>query len=143
MKIKVDVKTETMLYDLGYKIDELNICEYKNVNAFEDALNKLCLLFFGKSREVQYHRFRGFPYIIHNNIKDNSADYSGCMFNYTKRDFFFICLVRKYLKIENCKYNFIDVEHLIKNATKVSGNMNDKPMIEMPIDQIFLFMSQK
>lgn len=131
---KVKDKTKFALEKvLDVSIPENTVIKMKYYDYVEldDELNKLSKFFFGDSRKIAFHFGRRFPYIIHNNGCSDRA----CLDYYTRKDFFFLLLVKQYLfdyheKMRIIAY-FIDVDWFIETATKTNSCQEDIPISTM------------
>lgn len=118
----------------GFDMSEItnHIKIFNNFSELESELNKLACYIYNGKRTIFYHEFRKFPYINHGDI--NSADASGLAQNYTNTDIYLIKFIRKFLKHQDGKYKFFDVDFIIKNTKRIE--LSECSILDMPIDEI-------
>lgn len=132
-----------ILLSLGikYKDKSFPMKTFLNVQALEAELNKLARYIFNDDRNVFFHEFRMFPYILHGlRSKPIPEDAMGLIHNYTYLDLRLIQLIKVFVTVKNEYYLFLDIDHFINNSEKYY--IKDSPIQKIPIDQIYLIFAR-
>jgi len=117
-------------------IEEIPICIYGNIQQFVTGLEDFCKYFFGDTRILHFHSFRGFPYLDHPEF-NNAADAQGLLTHYTERDFMFIWIVKQFLYArKDGSYQFLDINWFKENTYRIDKS-DDLPISEMPAEFLY------
>lgn len=133
---KMPLHMSSAFCSLGIKLPdehEIKVINYESDYELEKLLDGLCELVFEDTRQVRFHTFRRFPYIIHPEY-DDGYDAAGDLTHYTKHDYFFLYIVKQFLQKEKDGVRqFVDVDWLKENAEKKEKG-EDCPISNMPAD---------